>query len=90
MYIGDIDGAYVQFDPIIPPGTDFQGPGGMVTVDVARRGENIVFAMESASVGLKTKGSMPPMDMLQFYLHKMYSRLLLEEAVRRVLEGKGE
>lgn len=85
-----MEGTEVQFDPIIPPGVEFYGPGGVIVFDVERRGENMVFGIECASVGLKTEGRMKPMDELQFFLHKMYARLLLEDAVRRVLEGKGE
>jgi hypothetical protein len=90
LFVSDILGSYIQFVPKIPDGVDFQGPGGVVSFDVSRRGEDVVFAIECASVGLATQGSMPVGDWLQFYLHKMYARLLLEAGVRRVLHGEGE
>jgi len=90
LYISDIAGSYIQFEPKVPAGVDFQGPGGTVCVDVTRRGENIVFAIESASIGIPTTGPMSPSERLQFELHKIYARLLLESAVRRVLHGEGE
>jgi hypothetical protein len=90
LYVSDIVGTYVQFVPRVPSEMDFQGPGGVVCFDVQRRGENMVFAIESGSVGIKTVGDLAPMDALQLYLHKVYSRLLLEGAVRRILHGEGE
>ena len=90
LYISDISGSYIQFEPKVPADVDFQGPGGTVCVDVARRGENVVFAMESASIGIPTTGPMSPSERLQFELHKIYARLLLESGVRRVLHGEGE
>jgi hypothetical protein len=90
LFVSDIVGSYIQFQSKIPPGVDFQGPGGVISFDVSRRGEDVVFGMECASVGLATKGSMPLADWLQFYLHKMYARLLLEGGVQRVLQGGGE
>ena len=90
LYVSDIVGTYVQFVPRVPPGVDFQGPGGVVCVDVHKRGEDMVFAIESATIGIKATGHLPPMDALQFYLHKVYARLLLEGAVRRILHGEGE
>src|SRR5579859_2844580 len=85
-----IDGTYLQFDPIVPVDVDFKGPGGAVAFEVTRRGENIVFGMEGASIGLKTTGTLAGGDWLQFVLHKMYARLLLTQAVDRVLQGGGE
>jgi len=90
LYVSDVVGSYVQFVPRVPPEVDFQGPGGVVSVDVHKRGENMVFAIESATVGIKTTGDLSPMDAVQFFLHKVYARLLLEEGVRRVLHGEGE
>ena len=90
LYVSDISGSYIQFEPKVPAGVDFEGPGGTVSVDVMRRGENIVFAIESSSIGIPTTGPMSPGDRLQFELHKIYARLLLENGVRRVLHGGGE
>ena len=90
LYVSDIVGTYVQFVPRVPPEVDFQGPGGVVCVDVHRRGDDMVFARESATIGIKTAGRLSPMDALQFYLHKVYARLLLEGAIRRILHGEGE
>ena len=83
-------GSYIQFVPRVPAEVDFQGPGGVVCVDVQRRGEDMVFAIESATVGIKTTGDLAPLDALQFFLHKVYARFLLEGAVGRILQGEGE
>jgi hypothetical protein len=90
LVLSEISGAYVQFEPKVPPEVDFMGPGGLVCVDVERRGENMVFSMECASIGVPTTGSLKPGEWLQVYLHLVYARLLLEGGVRRILHGGGE
>ena len=90
LVVDKIVGGYVQYTPRIPDGVDFQGPGGVVTFDVERRGDNVVFGIECASVGIPQHGRVGWADWTQIYLHKIYSRLLLEGAVRRVLHGEGE
>ena len=90
LYVSDIVGTYVQFVPKVPPEVDFHGPGGVVCFDVQRRGENMVFAIESATIGIAAQGPMPFADTLMFFAHQMYSRLLLESAVHRILKGGGE
>jgi hypothetical protein len=90
LYVSDISGSYIQFEPRVPADVDFPGPGGTVCVDVTRQGENVVFALECASIGISTTGPLSPGDRLQFELHKIYARLLLESGVRRVLHGGGE
>lgn len=88
--VDNIIGSYVQFTPNVPPSVDFRGPGGLVCVDVCQRGESIVFGIECATVGLNTRGTLPPTERLHFWLHQMYCRLLLEGGVRRILRGTEE
>lgn len=89
LILSEISGSYVQFEPKLLPGVDFYGPGGVVSVDVSRRGENFVFAMECASIGIPT-GTLKPGEWLLLSLHEVYARLLLEGGVRRILYGGGE
>jgi hypothetical protein len=90
MLLSNIVGTYIQFEPVIPPGEDFHGPGGVVCFDVERRGENMVFAIECATIGIASKGSMPFAHKLMFFFHQAYARTLLEGAVQRILKGAGE
>jgi hypothetical protein len=90
IVVTSVDGAFVQFEPRVPSGVDFKGMGGASILSVAKKGENVVFVMENASIGFPTTGSMSPGMWIFFELHKMYARLLLESSVRRVLHGEGE
>jgi len=59
-------------------------------VDASRRGDNMIFGIECASIGIPTTGSLKPVEWLQLYLHQVYARLLLEDRVRRILYGGGQ
>jgi hypothetical protein len=88
--VDNIVGSYIQFTPKLPPSVDFHGPGGLVCVDVYQRGENIIFGIECATIGMNTRGALSPIEKLHFWLHQIYGRLLLEGGVRRILNGMGE
>jgi hypothetical protein len=90
MFISDIVGTYIQFVPKVPPAVDFHGPGGVVCFDVEKRGDNVVFAIESATIGVAQTGPRPIVDHLIVWGHRLYAQVLLESAVRRILKGEGE
>jgi hypothetical protein len=90
LVLSAIKGSYIQFEPKVPKGVDFAGPGGVVCVDVSRRGENRVFAIECATIPMNTGGHLELNNRVLFYLHQVYARCLLEEGVTRVLHGGGE
>jgi hypothetical protein len=91
LVLSAMEGGFVQFEPKVPKDQeDFKGPGGPVCVDVSRRGGSIVFALETATIPLKTVGQLELKDRFVFHLHQMYLRLLLEGGVRRVIRGGNE
>jgi hypothetical protein len=90
LVLSDIVGSFIQFNPRVTDWKTFDGPAGIFAVDVYRRNGNVVFGIEGVSVGIPAEGKMLLSQRAFWVAHQIYSRILLEAVVRRILRGKGE